>query len=69
MTLHAAKGLEFPIVIVAGLDSGSWPVPEDFDDAGLFAERVESPVVFAIAKEVLCSNLCFAAVAIRISGS
>jgi len=39
LTLHASKGLEFPIVIVAGLDSGSWPVPENFDDAGLFAER------------------------------
>jgi len=39
LTLHASKGLEFPVVIVAGLDSKSWPVPEDFDDAGLFAER------------------------------
>nr|WP_225781802.1 3'-5' exonuclease [Xenophilus sp. Marseille-Q4582] len=42
LTLHAAKGLEFPIVIVAGLDSGSWPVPEDFEDAGLFAERARN---------------------------
>lgn len=39
LTLHAAKGLEFPIVIVAGLDSGNWPVPEDFDEPKLFAER------------------------------
>lgn len=39
LTLHAAKGLEFPIVIVAGLDSGTWPVPEDFDEPGLFDER------------------------------
>ena len=39
LTLHAAKGLEFPIVIVAGLDSGNWPVPEDFDEPDLFAER------------------------------
>lgn len=39
LTLHAAKGLEFPIVIVAGLESGAWPVPEEFDEADLFAER------------------------------
>lgn len=39
LTLHAAKGLEFPIVIVAGLDSGSWPVPEDFEEPDLFIER------------------------------
>lgn len=39
LTLHAAKGLEFPIVAVAGLDAGSWPVPEDFDEPALFEER------------------------------
>jgi mRNA-degrading endonuclease RelE of RelBE toxin-antitoxin system len=39
LTLHAAKGLEFPIVVVAGLEAGSWPVPEDFDEPDLFAER------------------------------
>ena len=39
LTLHSAKGLEFPIVVVAGLESGSWPVPEDFDEPDLFAER------------------------------
>lgn len=39
LTLHAAKGLEFPIVIVAGLDCGNWSVPEDFDEPELFAER------------------------------
>lgn len=39
LTLYAAKGLEFPIVIVAGLESGAWPVPEDFEEPDLFAER------------------------------
>jgi superfamily I DNA/RNA helicase len=38
LTLHASKGLEFPIVIVAGLDSSNWPVPEDFEEPELFAE-------------------------------
>ena len=39
LTLHAAKGLEFPVVVVAGLESGTWPVPEDFEEPDLFAER------------------------------
>jgi mRNA-degrading endonuclease RelE of RelBE toxin-antitoxin system len=39
LTLHTAKGLEFPIVVIAGLETGAWPVPEDFDEPGLFDER------------------------------
>ena len=39
LTLYSAKGLEFPIVVVAGLESGAWPVPEDFGEPELFAER------------------------------
>lgn len=39
LTLHAAKGLEFPIVIVAGLDASDWPVPENFDEPALYLER------------------------------
>lgn len=39
LTLHSAKGLEFPVVAVAGLASADYPVPEDFDDPELFAER------------------------------
>lgn len=39
LTLHAAKGLEFPVVAVAGLASGAYPVPEDFEEPDLFVER------------------------------
>lgn len=39
LTLHAAKGLEFPIVVVAGLEEGTYPVADDFDEPGLFEER------------------------------
>ena len=40
LTLYAAKGLEFPIVVVGGFDEGTYPVAQDFDDADLFGERM-----------------------------
>lgn len=40
LTLHSAKGLEFPTVVVCGFHEGTYPVEADFDDAGLFAERM-----------------------------
>lgn len=40
ITLYSAKGLEFPIVVAAGLHDGTYPVPEDFDDPELFNERM-----------------------------
>ena len=42
LTLHAAKGLEFPIVAVAGWAPGTYPVPGDYDDEGLYAERLDT---------------------------
>jgi mRNA-degrading endonuclease RelE of RelBE toxin-antitoxin system len=42
LTLHSAKGLEFPIVAVAGWAPGTYPRREDFDDDGLFGERLRA---------------------------
>ena len=42
ITLHAAKGLEFPIVVVTGLIEGTYPVCDDFNEAGLFEERARN---------------------------
>ncbi|MDP6967376.1 MAG: UvrD-helicase domain-containing protein [Candidatus Marinimicrobia bacterium] len=32
MTLHSAKGLEFPVVFIAGLEDGLFPIMRSFDD-------------------------------------
>lgn len=37
MTLHTAKGLEFPMVVIAGLEDGLFPLSRSFDDP----ERLE----------------------------
>lgn len=39
MTLHAAKGLEFPVVYIIGLESGLLPLVRDFDGGDEEEER------------------------------
>lgn len=54
MTMHSAKGLEFPIVFLAGMDEGVFPgVRSLMDDTGLEEERRLCYVAITRAKEVL----------------
>jgi DNA helicase-2/ATP-dependent DNA helicase PcrA len=39
MTMHNAKGLEFPIVFIAGLEDGLFPLSRAFDDPAMLEEE------------------------------
>jgi superfamily I DNA/RNA helicase/mRNA-degrading endonuclease RelE of RelBE toxin-antitoxin system len=40
LTLHSAKGLEFPVVVVCGFEAGSYPVSTDYEDPAVYQERL-----------------------------
>src|SRR5258705_243863 len=39
MTIHTAKGLEFPVVYITGLEDGLFPLARAFDDPPLLEEE------------------------------
>lgn len=53
MTVHSAKGLEFPVVIVAGLEEGVFPHMRSLDDGTVEEERRLMYVALTRAEEEL----------------
>ena len=53
MTMHSSKGLEFPIVFVAGFEENMFPYFRAKDEGGLEEERRLCYVAFTRAKEQL----------------
>ena len=42
LTLHSAKGLEFPMVVIGGIGPGTFPDRNEYNDEELFAENMRN---------------------------
>jgi superfamily I DNA/RNA helicase/mRNA-degrading endonuclease RelE of RelBE toxin-antitoxin system len=40
LTMHSAKGLEFPMIVVCGFEDGTYPKREEFGDEAVYEERL-----------------------------
>ena len=66
MTIHSAKGLEFPVVYVVGMEEGIFPgASAQYDEEELEEERRLCYVAMTRAKEKLTLTNCPAADALR----
>ena len=40
ITIHSSKGMEFPFVILAGFEDGTYPIPQDFENHEVYLEQL-----------------------------
>lgn len=58
MTIHAAKGLEFLVVFIIGLEEGIFPHKKNIIEKNIFEERRLMYVGITRAKKQLCFSFC-----------
>lgn len=58
MTVHASKGLEFPMIIVGGMEDGTFPSDKAKAEDGVDEERRLGYVAYTRAQERLYATVC-----------
>jgi superfamily I DNA/RNA helicase len=55
MTLHTAKGLEFPVVVIAGLEDGLFPLARAYDEPATWRRSVACSTSVSPARSGRCT--------------
>ena len=56
MTLHTAKGLEYPVVFLTGMEQGTFPHSRAMEDADELSEERRLAYVASRVPSVVCTS-------------